>query len=69
MNIRDYLHERYMTATAFASMLDISPKHLTAVKNGRLPASKKLAKKIEQISGGKVLAEEVLKPIAEKKSA
>jgi DNA-binding transcriptional regulator YdaS (Cro superfamily) len=44
----------------FAAMLDISPAHLGAVINGRLPASKKLSRNIEKATKGEVTAKEML---------
>jgi ribosome-binding protein aMBF1 (putative translation factor) len=69
MDIREFLFSNRMSVKELAEKLDVHPNHITAIKNGRYKAGKKLARDIETLSGGGIKAEELRKPIAEKKSA
>ena len=69
MTLRDYLHKNYITQKSFAALLDISEDYMGSIVNGRLKASKKLARNIEKLTSGEIKAEEVREDLAEKKSA
>lgn len=54
MQLREYLFFERITVSAFARLLDVSTNHLSGVVNGRYPISRKLAKKIYRLTGGRV---------------
>lgn len=66
MDIREFLFMNRMTVSEFAQKLDVCPNHITAIKNGRYRAGKKLARDIEKFSDGHIKAEELRKPLAQK---
>lgn len=59
MSLRDYLHFNKLKASEFARMLDVTPTYLRLIKNNHFVPSKKLAAKIELITGGQVTFEEL----------
>lgn len=62
MNIRDYLFKKRITQVDFAKRLGISRGHLGQILHGTKHPSRKLAKKIEAETEGKVTAVELLFP-------
>jgi transcriptional regulator with XRE-family HTH domain len=62
MNLRDYLHFERITQADFAKMIGVSRFWMSRVTNGDMPPGKKLAKLIEEKTGGKVTKEEMLFP-------
>lgn len=62
MRLDEYLFKTKTTKTAFAEKIGISRGYLQHILSGIKNPSVKLAKKIENITGGKVSKEEVLFP-------
>lgn len=62
MNLDEYLWRNKISRVDFAKELEISRSHLQQILAGSRNASIKLARKIEEITGGKVTKEEVLFP-------
>ncbi len=67
MNLRDYLHFKKMTLNELSEKLGISPNHLGAIKRLETPPSKQLAKFIEKLTDGEVLATELMNQKYKKK--
>ncbi len=61
MNLREYLFIKRMTVTEISKMLECNRPYMSAIVNGRLKPSKRLAKDIERVTNGEVKAEEILK--------
>lgn len=62
MKLDEYLFRTKTTKTDFAQQLGISRGHLQNILSGTKNPSVKLAKKIEELTVGKVSKEEVLFP-------
>lgn len=62
MNFREYLFKKRITQVDFAKRLGISRGHLSQILHGTKHPSRKLAKKIEEETKGKVTAVELLLP-------
>ena len=62
MNLREYLFKKRITQVDFAKRLGISRGHLGQILHGTKHPSRKLAKKIEEETEGKVTAVELLLP-------
>jgi transcriptional regulator with XRE-family HTH domain len=62
MNLDEYLFRTKQSKTSFAQKLGISRGHLQHILNGSRRPSVSLAKKIEEITEGKVSKAEVLFP-------
>jgi transcriptional regulator with XRE-family HTH domain len=62
VRLDEYLFKTKTTKTAFAERLGISRGYLQHILSGIKNPSVKLAKKIEEITGGKVSKEEILFP-------
>ena len=62
MNIREYLFKKRITQVDFAKRLGISRGHLGQILHGTKYPSRYLEKKIEEETGGKVMAVELLFP-------
>ena len=60
MNFREYLFNKRITQIEFAKKLEISRGHLSQILHGTKHPSRKLAKKIEDETEGKVTAIELL---------
>jgi transcriptional regulator with XRE-family HTH domain len=54
--------QKKITLTELAKQLEISRVHLTNIANGREPAGKRLAKKIEIWSDGQITHSELIYP-------
>jgi len=68
MDIREFLFRKNMTVCEFAKSLDVCANHITAIKNGRYRAGKKLARDIELITGGSIKAKDLRKPVERKRA-
>ena len=62
MDLREYLFKKRITQVEFANRLEVSRGHLSQILNGTKHPSRKLAKKIEEETEGKVTAIELLFP-------
>lgn len=62
VNFREYLFKKRITQVDFAKRLGISRGHLGQILYGTKHPSRKLAKKIEEETEGKVTAVELLFP-------
>ena len=62
MNLREYLFKKRITQIDFAKRLGISRGHLGQILHSTKHPSRKLAKKIEEETEGKVTAAELLLP-------
>lgn len=62
VNLREYLFKKRITQVDFAERLGISRGHLGQILHGTKHPSRKLAKKIEEETEGKVTAVELLLP-------
>jgi transcriptional regulator with XRE-family HTH domain len=62
VNFREYLFKKRITQVDFAKKLEISRGHLSQILYGTKHPSRKLAKKIEEETEGKVTAIELLFP-------
>lgn len=62
VNLREYLFKKRITQVDFAKKLEISRGHLSQILYGAKHPSRKLAKKIEEETEGKVTAIELLFP-------
>jgi transcriptional regulator with XRE-family HTH domain len=62
VNFREYLFKKRITQIEFAKRLGISRGHLGQILHGTKHPSRKLAKKIEEETEGKVTAVELLFP-------
>jgi len=62
VNFREYLFKKRITQIDFAKRLGISRGHLGQILHGAKHPSRKLAKKIEEETEGKVTAVELLFP-------
>lgn len=60
MELKLYLVKNRLTINEFSEMLNYSRTHLSAIINGRLSPSKKLAKMIEKATNGEVSIKELL---------
>jgi|HubBroStandDraft_2_1064218.scaffolds.fasta_scaffold85283_2 plasmid maintenance system antidote protein VapI len=60
MNIREYLDENGISVTDFADILEYSRTHVNLVIMGHSKPGIKMIKKIINITGGKVSAEELM---------
>ncbi len=69
MKLRDYLYFNHIQIKELAETLMIAPSYLSDISRGMRTPSYRLAKSIEEKTGGKVTAEEILnqKPIKKKK--
>lgn len=61
MNLRDYLSMHRIAVTDFSELVDYSRTHISAIVNGKLKPSPKLARRIEKETKGEVKAEDLLK--------
>ncbi len=61
MNLRDYLSIHRLSVKEFSHAVDYSRTHLSAIVNGKLKPSPKLARRIEKETNGEVKAEDLLK--------
>lgn len=61
MKLRDYLHENRIKIAEFARKLDASRSYINMIVLEEIKPGKRLAKAIEDITEGKVTAEELLK--------
>ena len=61
MNLRDYLSLHRITVKDFSELVDYSRTHLSAIVNGKLKPSPKLARRIEKETHGEVKVEDLLK--------
>ncbi len=61
MELRDYLYFTRTTVTEFAKKLQVSRSYITKLLAGNYPASRLVAKQIEEITGGEVTVEDVSK--------
>ena len=61
MNLREYLFQHRMSVTDFSQLVDYSRTHLSAIVNGKLKPSPKLARRIEKETQGEVKAKDLLK--------
>jgi len=61
MNLREYLFVKRITVKDFSELVDYSRTHLSAIVNGKLRPSPKLARRIEKATEGEVTVEELLK--------
>lgn len=61
MELKLYLMKNRLTIKEFCEKVNYSRNQISGVMSGKLRASKKLAKIIEQATNGEVTAEEVLK--------
>jgi len=62
MSLDEYLWRNKISRTDFAKLLGVSRSHLQQILSGNRNASIKLAKKIEEVTQGKVSKEEMLFP-------
>jgi len=62
LNLREYLFRKRITQIDFARRLGISRGHLGQILHGSKHPSRKLAKKIEEETEGKVTAIELIFP-------
>lgn len=62
MKLKLYLVKNRLSVVEFAQMLDYSRTHLSAVINGHLKPSRRLARAIERETNGEVTADELLNP-------
>jgi transcriptional regulator with XRE-family HTH domain len=62
VNLREYLFKKRITQVDFAKQLGISRGHLGQILHSTKHPSRKLAKKIEEETEGKVTAVELLLP-------
>ncbi len=62
MDLDEYLFRKKISQTDFANELGISRNHLGEILRGRRSPSVKLAKKIEELTKGKVTKEEAMFP-------
>ena len=62
VDFREYLFKKRITQVDFAKRLGISRGHLSQILHGSKHPSRKLAKKIEEETEGKVTAVELLLP-------
>lgn len=60
MNFREYLFKKRISQVEFAKKLGVSRGHLNQILHGNKHPSRKLAKKIEEETEGKVTAIELL---------
>jgi len=60
MHIREYLFVKNMSVKALAELAEVCPDYLSQIKNMKKIPSKKLAKRIERVTDGKVTAKELL---------
>jgi transcriptional regulator with XRE-family HTH domain len=61
MKLKLYLVSHRLTIKEFCETINYSRNQISGVMNGKLNASKKLAKIIEKATNGEVKAEEILK--------
>ena len=61
MDLREYLYVKRLTINDFAKLCDYSPKHLSGFMSGRLKASRKLLRKIAELTENQVTLEELEK--------
>lgn len=60
MILRDYLYFNRIRVNNFAKMIDCVPGHLSQYMTGNNRLSKKLAKKIEEVTGGQVTISDIM---------
>lgn len=60
MTLRDWLYYKRMTITEFAQHMGICRTHANSIVNQRLRPGERLAKDIEQFTGGEITREELL---------
>lgn len=68
MELKLYLVKNKLTVNEFSETLNYSRTHLSAIINGRLSPSKKLAKMIQKATNGEVKVEELMKEIEKKET-
>ena len=61
MNLRDYLSIHRLSVKEFSQSVDYSRTHLSAIVNGKLKPSPKLARRIEKETNGEVKAQDLMK--------
>ena len=67
MNLRRFLFENNITVTTFAKLIGVERSYLSRVIHGKHPYTKKLSKKIEIHTGGRVKASSLVKDAPKKK--
>lgn len=60
MSLRDWLYFKRMTVKDFAQQIGICRMHASSIVNQRLRPGERLAKDIEQFTGGEITQEELL---------
>lgn len=61
MNLKEYLFYEKQSITDMAKLLKISRNHLSRIACGKMKPSWRLARDIEQMTKGKVIAEDLLR--------
>lgn len=62
MTLREYLFKKRLTQEQFAESVGLTRSHLSRIVSGALIPSRKTALKIEEVTKGKVTANELLFP-------
>lgn len=60
MKIKDYLYFNRIYASEFAKMVEITPTYMRHICNRKIIPSKKIAKRIELLTGGEVSVEDIM---------
>lgn len=67
MSLEDFVGKRKVNVLQLAKQIGYSRVYLQQVLNGKMIPGKKLAKCLEEVSEGKITAEELLKPRKDQK--
>lgn len=62
MNLKEYLFYKQLSLKDFASMIDISPSHLSSVLTGSRITTPKMIRTIAKATNGKVTADTMFAP-------
>lgn len=62
MLLKDYLNEYNIAYKDFAKLIETSPNYLYQLVNGHKNCSKKMARRLELVTGGRVTRMEALYP-------
>lgn len=60
MELKKYLFLKRINITEFSEKIEISRSYLSAIANGKLIPSRKIARQIERATEGEVTAKEIL---------
>ena len=64
MKLQEYLKQKDVTQTSFASSVGVAQSHINNIIRGKKSPSPKLTKKIEEMTDGKVSFEDLFNPEA-----